>query len=65
MKKIIRFLLVCFYYRFKIIKTIKEAKKRNLTHYKNVYGDSINKYNCRSVWYDEFGFIYRCEQLHN
>jgi hypothetical protein len=65
MKKIIRFLLMCFYYRFKIIKTCDEAKKRNLYHNHNLYGDSINRYSCRSFWYDEYDFLYRCNQLNN
>jgi len=64
MKRVFRFLEVCFYHRFKIIKYCDEAKKRGLHHSHNVYGDEINRYNCRSFWYDEYNFLYRCNELH-
>jgi len=63
MKKIIRFLSVCFYHRFIVIKTCEEAIKKGLKFDENVYGDSINIFNCRSFWYDEFDYRYRCEEL--
>jgi hypothetical protein len=48
---------------FVVIPTCEEAKKRGLKFDNNVHGDSINRYNCRSFWYDEFNFRYRCAQL--
>ena len=64
MKKILRFMSVCFYHRFKIINTCKKSEKRGLKFDNNVYGDGINMWNCRSFWYDEFSFRYRCAELY-
>ena len=53
-----------FWFRsFKHIKTIKNAQEIGLEWQFNVYGDNINLWNCRSVWCDEFGFLYRCQEL--
>lgn len=65
MKEILRYLSVIFYHRFVVIKTIKEAEVRGLKFEHNVYGDSINRYNCRSFWYDEYDMRYRCAELKN
>lgn len=64
MKKTLRFISVYFYHRFKVISTCKEAEKRGLKFDENVYDDTINIWNCRSFWYDEFNFRYRCVELH-
>ena len=64
MKKIIRFLSVCFFHRFIVIKTCEEAIGKGLKFDENVYGDGINIFNCRSFWYDEFNYRYRCAELH-
>lgn len=63
MKKIIRFLSVVFYHRFVVIKSKQDCIKRGLKFDENIYGDGINRFNCRSFWYDEFGFRYRCDEL--
>jgi len=43
--------------------TIKEAEQKGLTFKYNVYGDGINRLNCRSIWIDEKGNEYRVEEL--
>ena len=45
------------------ILTIEECKKLNLTHCHNIYGDSINKLDCRSIWRNEKGKSFRCESI--
>ena len=47
---------------FKVI-TNEQAKGWGLIHVRNVYGDEINKVNCRSIWKDIKGRIYRVENL--
>jgi hypothetical protein len=42
-----------------------KAKKLKLTHFKNIYGDGINAYGCRSFWEDDKGRLYRVENLEN
>jgi hypothetical protein len=65
MKKVFRFLTVCFYHRFFIIKSCEEAKERGLKFHHNVYGrGASNVLNCRSLWHDEYNYIYKCDELH-
>lgn len=40
-----------------------KAIEMGLTHIENIYGDEINKLNCRSLWEDYCGRIYRVEDL--
>ena len=47
-----------------IIIDINEAKKRKFTFVENIYGDQINRLNCRSIWIDKKGRSWRVEQLH-
>lgn len=47
----------------KKILNVETARKMGLTHYTNLYGDFINKYNCRSLWRDEFHNLYGCNEL--
>jgi len=49
---------------FKVISTAK-AKELGLSHSFNIYGDSINRMNCRSVWTDSKKRQYRVEELYN
>jgi len=63
MEKTLRYLSMIFYHRFKVIKNCKEAEEKGLKFDHNVHGDAINRYNCRSFWYDEFDFMYRCGEL--
>lgn len=45
------------------ILTTEECKELKLRFVHNVYGDSINYLNCRSVWQDEKGRIYKCKSF--
>jgi len=47
----------------KYLKSVKDAQELNLEFLFNVYGDTIITWNCRSVWSDEFGFLYRCQEI--
>lgn len=47
------------------ILTIDECEKLGLIHCHNVYGDFINRMNCRSIWRDKKGKSYRCCSLYN
>jgi hypothetical protein len=47
-----------------IIIDINEAKKRKFTFVENIYGDQINRLNCRSIWIDKKGRSWRVKQLH-
>lgn len=51
---------------FKRIFTVisaEEAKKLGLKHITNIYGDMINKINCRSIYKDSKGRQYRVREL--
>lgn len=48
---------------FKII-TIEQALKLKLTHVTNIHGDPINWFNCRSLWKDSKGRLYRVKHLY-
>lgn len=53
-----------FYYRtFKVI-PFGKAHDLGLTFKCNIYGDLINKINCRSIWIDSKGREYRVEGLY-
>ena len=43
--------------------SIDECKRLGLQFKRNLYGDEINHLNCRSIWEDGQGRIYRCKQL--
>jgi hypothetical protein len=45
--------------------TIQECIDLNLEFCHNIYGDAINKLNCRSIWRDSNGKSYRCNSLVN
>lgn len=45
--------------------TNEEAKEWGLTFIRNIYGDGINIYNCRSMWCDNKGRDYRGKSLYN
>lgn len=63
LKRILTYLSLCFYYRFIVIPTKEKAIKKGLSFETNIWGDSINTFNCRSYWSDQYGFIYRCAEL--
>ena len=56
----IRKWIVC---QFGITITTKEAKSLGLKFHQNVYGDLINRFNCRSFWKDAKGNIYHIREL--
>lgn len=49
---------------FKKIKSIDDAISMELNFRENIYGDKINKLNCRSIWVDKYFFEYKCEELY-
>jgi hypothetical protein len=44
---------------------IEEAKERGFKFARNVYGDEINKLDCRSIWVEKKNRAWRVEQLNN
>lgn len=60
--KLIKEIKLWYYRHFKII-TLKQCYDFNLVFETNFYGDEINYLNCRSVWADSKGRLYRCEEL--
>jgi hypothetical protein len=56
----------CFYLwfirNFKVISNQK-AKELGLRHWRGVYGDEINRMNCRSIWFDSKQRQYRVSHL--
>ena len=42
-----------------------EAESKGLTHIRDIHGDEINYLNCRSLWKDSRGRIYRVKHLKN
>jgi hypothetical protein len=42
----------------------QQAKELGLKHMCNIYGDEINKLECRSLWQDEKERVYRVKNLH-
>jgi len=49
---------------FRII-SAKQAKELGLTWYRNIYGDEINRMDCRSFWIDSKRRGYRVLELMN
>lgn len=47
---------------FKVISN-RRAKEIGLKWYRNVFGDEINHFNCRSIWIDKKGRRYRVSHL--
>ena len=46
-----------------MLQMAQDAEKLKLKFVQNIYGDSINALDCRSIWIDEYGNEYRCQQL--
>ncbi|MFT6332969.1 MAG: hypothetical protein ACJAW3_001319 [Lentimonas sp.] len=42
----------------------KQAESWGLKFYRNIYGDEINRLNCRSHWEDELGRLYSVIELY-
>ena len=66
MKKILAFIKgICWsFFNIKLLR-VEEAQKSGLKHYTNIYGDAINHFGCRSLWEDQYGYCYGCEELLN
>jgi hypothetical protein len=47
---------------FKVIDR-EQAIKWGLSYQRSIYGDEINTRNCRSIWMDKNGNLYRVESL--
>jgi hypothetical protein len=47
---------------FKVISNQK-AKELGLRHWRGIYGDEINRMNCRSIWFDNKQRQYRVSHL--
>ena len=47
---------------FKVIER-EQAIKWGLTYQRGIYGDEINHINCRSIWTDKLGRLYRVRSL--
>lgn len=47
---------------FRVISN-KKAAELNLVLHRNIYGDEINRLNCRSIWEDKKGRAYRVRNL--
>jgi hypothetical protein len=47
---------------FKVISN-QRAKELGLRHWRGVYGDEINRRNCRSIWFDNKQREYRVSHL--
>jgi hypothetical protein len=58
----IKVLYLWYVRNFKVI-TIKKANELGLKWYCNIYGDEINKLNCRSIFIDKKGRNYRVKEL--
>lgn len=52
-----------WYKRNFCILSTEECKEMNLLPAFNIYGDAINMLNCRSLWKDDQGKLYRCKDL--
>lgn len=42
---------------------IEEARERCFSFFVNVWGDEINKFDCRSIWRDSKNRLWRVKQL--
>ena len=47
---------------FKVIER-EQAIEWELTYQRGIYGDEINHINCRSIWTDKLGRLYRVRSL--
>lgn len=57
--------LYFWYLRWFCIIDKSKAKQLGLDFYRNIYGDEINYLNCRSLWKDSKGRLYKVAQLYN
>lgn len=62
MEKVIRFLSLCFYHRFRVIKNCDEAIKIGLKFSHNDLLTSKKNKSKKSYWYDEFDILYKVNE---
>ena len=55
--------LLKLYYRVFCVIPEAKAKELGFKFHRNVYGDEINKLNCRSLWVDVKDRLYRVKEL--
>lgn len=58
----LRFIKLWYVRNYKVI-SMELASSLNLVCYRNIYGDEINRLNCRSIWVDKKGNEYRVSEL--
>lgn len=58
------FYIIRYFKRVFTVIDYREVIYLNLTFQTNVYGDDINRYNCRSFFTDENGKIYKVNKLY-
>ena len=44
--------------------TQEKAQELGLEFHRNLFGDEVNAWDCRSLWTDKKGFIYRVKSLY-
>ena len=52
-----------WFLRMFCIVTPIQIRKYGLKHHSNIYGDGINHWNCRSIWKDDKGRVYKSDVL--
>jgi len=62
MKKLSELIIHRYYSLFKVI-SLDKAVELNLEWKENIHGDEINKLNCRSLWINSRGWVFRVEDL--
>jgi len=55
--------IINWFIRLFLVISEDTARKKGLTHLRNIYGDEINMINCRSLWVDDFYRQYRVREL--
>ena len=55
--------LKLWWYRNFVVISNQKAKEIGLIFWRNVYGDEINRRNCRSIWFDHKHREYRVRNL--
>jgi hypothetical protein len=59
----IKILKLKFWRNFSVIDNFT-ASQLGLAPYRNIYGDEINHLNCRSIWADAAGRLWRVKYLY-
>lgn len=62
MRKVINYLSICLYYRFRTIKNCDEAKKKGLKFSHNSRKFFNKNTISRSFWYDKYDILYKVNE---